>query len=142
VIYPRLVSKGFEPLVCEHCKWYRISWNAFFDPDSKLFLCESCVIMKASQPQRFGKLVRSFGSYGELRRQKKPPQLEVFYLPIKSPKGDVLRSVNRASAEAISEHIQMVGERLANHAIQQEAAEIVLDYCYAELNRRLNKDAI
>jgi len=101
------------------------------------------VPMNVDKIQRFGRLVKSFGDYGELRRQKKAPNLEVFYIPVPMTQGkgdyrEALRSVKNCATEQIAEFTKKVGEHLSGGAISQENAETVLDYCYAELNRRLN----
>jgi len=94
--------------------------------------------MAEKKAQRFGRLVKSFGDYGELRRQTKAPNVEVFYILVPVTPGEAYRSVQNASLDQINDHIRKVGTHLAGGAISQENAEIVLDYCYAELNRRLN----
>jgi hypothetical protein len=112
---------------------------------------------RASEPQLFGREARSFGDYGQLRKQKKAPHQEVFYIPISAaeakgkkpqPPGTAyglnetcLRSVNNCTGEQITEYIQKIGKHLEAGAISQENAEIVLDYAYAELNKRLNADS-
>lgn len=93
--------------------------------------------------QRFGKLHQNFGDFGELRKQKKAPNTEVFYFVVKVENEgqtvEVYRSLQNASSEQISSHIRMVGRHLEGGAITQQNAEIILDLCYAELNRRINK---
>ncbi len=95
--------------------------------------------------QRFGKLHQQFGDFGELRKQKKAPHTEVFYFqvdvtPENSPEQiKVYRSLQNASSEQISAHVRMCGRHVEGGALSQSNAEIIMDLCYAELNRRLNK---
>lgn len=130
---------GIIPQQCSKCQFYWLdNWSERYNQ-----LCERCNVMKIKEPQRFGRLVKSFGDYGELRKQKKAPNLEVFYIPVvdrgpRENQAPILRSVNNATSEAINDHIKKVGLHLANGAIKQENAEVILDYCYAELNKRFN----
>lgn len=124
---------------CAHCKFYRLSALRFLEPWPHN-LCDLCAIMRIKNPQRFGKLKQSFGDFGELRQQKRAPQLEVFYIPLRQTKQKepVYRSVNNCTSDQLTEFIRMVGKHMEAGAIQQTNAEIVLDHCYAELNKRVN----
>ena len=108
-----------------------------------------------SRAQLFGRLARSFGDYGQLRKQKKAPNKEVFYIPVtrKETKRlkngsmqvpisvESLRAVNNCSGVELTEYIKKIGTHLENGAISQENAEIILDLVYAEINKRLNADS-
>ena len=91
--------------------------------------------MKQKIAQRFGKIEASFGDFGELRKQKKPPHVRVLYIPIVDQK---LRSLQNAETGQIEHYIKSVGVSLAAKAISQENAEIVLDFAYQELHKRVN----
>ncbi len=101
--------------------------------------------MAIKEPQRFGRLTQSFGDFGELRRQKKPPHVEVFYTPVKvPPKGnesgrmpEVMRSVNNCSPEQLTESIRRIGIHLEGGTISQTNAETVLDFLYAALKDKV-----
>lgn len=102
-------------------------------------ICEKCNIMRIKNPSRFGKLKQGFGDFGELRQQKKEPKLEIYYLPVKeNPQTEVLRSVNNCPSDVINNWIMKIGQNLEAGNLKREYAEIILDFCYGELNKRLN----
>ena len=96
---------------------------------------------KAKQAQRFGKAIKSYGDFGELRRQKKAPHLEVFYTPINEVVGNTvvekLRSINNCSSDQITDAIRRIGMNLTGGNITQENAEFILDLLYQELGKRV-----
>ncbi len=98
--------------------------------------------------QRFGRLVQSYGDYGELRRQKKEPHKEVFYIPVilgqkysiekdENSANVVLRSIQNCTSDQLTDHIRKVGKHLEAAAISQANAEYILDLLYAELGNRV-----
>ncbi len=100
------------------------------------------------EKQRFGRLLKSYGDFGELRRQKKAPHTEVFYIPVKyhvlgalgaSNYNEDLRSIQNCTSDQITEHIRYLGKNLEAGNIQQASAELILDLLYAELGKRVAK---
>lgn len=139
----RMWSSAFEEQICGKCKFYPVDYwrklreildEALNGPKFSFHLCEQCTTMKAKQPQRFGKLLQSFGEFGELRRQRKAPKLEVFYIPLE--KG--YRSINNCKVEQLNDFIRKVGQHMESGEVSQKNAEIILDHCYTELNKRVN----
>lgn len=126
--------------VCDHCKFLDSYSNTIGDQ------------MHDKKAQRFGRLVQSFGDFGELRQQKKAPKLEVFYIPVKTQvksrlpgsgkpiveTEEILRSVNNCSSEQITDFIQVVGRNLEAGNLSQDKGETVLNYLYKEIERRVN----
>lgn len=98
--------------------------------------------MAEKQKQRFGQLTQNYGSFGELRRQKKEPHTEVLYIHVENDRKDRmsltnLQSINNTPTPMIEDYMRRVGTGLSEHALLQEHAEKILDMCYAELNKRL-----
>jgi hypothetical protein len=105
------------------------------------------------EARRFGRVKETFGDFGELREQKKAPHKEVMYVAIldttKFPIGGVItpnarnrtfRAVSNATSEQIEEAIRYIAiEGLQAGKITQEQTEKLLDWCYAELHRRLSQ---
>lgn len=103
------------------------------------------------EARRFGRVKEAFNGFGELREQKRAPHKEVMYVAIleapKFPIGGVvtpnarnriLRSVNNATSEQIEEAIRYITvEGLQANKLSQEQTEKLLDWCYAELHKRL-----
>jgi hypothetical protein len=88
---------------------------------------------------RFGRLVREFLLFGELRRQKKSPHVEVFYIWVHSEaqKKKVLRSINNCSNDQITDAIRNAGDLIERHMCDRSEGEQVLDIYYKELARRV-----
>lgn len=136
------IDMGIIPIQCPKCQ------HNWLDNYTERYnqLCEKCNIMKTNEPSRFGRLKQDFGDFGELREQKKEPKLQVYYLPVKvvnekeirAGKTEILRSVNNTPSEVINNWIMKVGQNLEAGNLKREYAEIILDCCYAELNKRLN----
>lgn len=127
-------SVTFEWPVCPHCKWEKTGIFRASDSNPN---CNKCRTMAIREPQRFGRLVKGFGDFGELRKQHKAPHTEVFYIKLwTTEKGDpkeVYRSVNNATPDQISKAIRDVASGLEAKSISQENAELVLDRLYAGL---------
>lgn len=100
------------------------------------------MLSKQKTAQRFGRVVKSYPGFGELRRQTKKPNQEIFYLLIDfSSEGEaVFRSLNNATNEQISDYIRSIASFIGR-SLAQEDGEYILDRCYVELNQRLNTDA-
>lgn len=110
--------------------------------------------MAHKQAQRFGRVEENFGEFGELRKQKKSPHKLVMYVYVyevpKFPIGGistpnarnrVLRSLQNCTSEQITDAIKFIGEGLTQARLVQVSAEKLLDWCYAELHRRLSGEA-
>jgi hypothetical protein len=131
--------KDYRGISCAKCG----ATTGRFAFDTQL-LCNKCHTMKIKDPQRFGRLVKSYGDFGELRKQKKEPHVEVFYIPVEAFEGTilsfVLRSLNNCSGEQITKHVARVGRNLEAGNLKQDSAEFILDLCYAELHRRIGRE--
>jgi hypothetical protein len=91
-----------------------------------------------STGDRFGRCVKIYKFLGELRKQKKKPNKEVFYIWIESPaeKKYVLRSVVNCTNDQLVASIRRCGEYVEAHKVNRPEGEDVLDFLYAELGRR------
>lgn len=91
--------------------------------------------------QRFGVVERNFGALGELRKQLKAPNKEVFYTWVEAKQGEyyglVLRSICNCSNEQIIDSIRTAGENMSKGYAAEDDCEFVLDLLYAELARRV-----
>jgi hypothetical protein len=87
---------------------------------------------------RFGRTVKTYPLLGELRRQKKKPHKEVFYIFVfsETERKYVLRSIVNCSNDQIVGAIRNVGEKIEGHEVARHDGEEVLDILYAELGRR------
>jgi hypothetical protein len=85
--------------------------------------------------QRFGRPVQTFGSLGELRRNKRAPKSEMYYVSVLGPDGRYLRSVLNSTTLQLEEALQRINAAVKSNELLGEAF-LLIEACTAELRRR------
>ena len=102
---------------------------------------------KVKKVQLFGQPSREFGDFGQLRRQKKAPYKEVLYIPVPAKEllkdgtehvgGFVLRSINNAGNDQLTDHVRKVAVAMESGELASGDAEVLMDMIYAEIAIRV-----
>jgi hypothetical protein len=87
---------------------------------------------------RFGQCIKSYAHLGELRKQKKRPNKEVFYIWVHALNENkyVLRSIVNCTDDQLIDSIRRCGEYVESQRVNRIEGEVVLDILYTELARR------